>query len=269
MASQGDSSCLTHLRSAAKPFQLLPLVLSGLAEQLEPAELAFMMGSHAAEPMHLECLEHLFERFGLSESDLQCGSSKHNCSGKHLGMLLVCQKHGWPLESYLDPGHPLQTWIKNILLEVSGASESELIVGIDGCSAPTFILPLHRISRLYAQLPHKFQILFHSGVTNPEMTSGSRRFENFFMQAFEGRLFAKVGAEGVLALATPGHGIAIKILDGDASNQIRPLIAVNVLRALGYQIPKSLERYDNRPILNARGLETGCLQAQVNLLYRA
>lgn len=269
LASFGDTKQFTHLRSTAKPFQLWPLILSDLVDELEQADLALMLGSHAAEPMHMERLQALLTRFGLNESDLQCGSPKHNCSGKHLAMLMVCQKNNWPLESYLDPKHPLQQWIRKIILDLSGASEDELLVGVDGCSAPTFILPLHRIAYLYAKLPHDLRVLFDAGMAEPEMTSGEKRFEAKLMRAFPGELFAKTGADGVFAMATEKFGMAFKIHDGDAGNQIRPLIAVNLLRALGYQIPESLKAYDNRPLFNSRGLETGHLQAELNLLYRA
>jgi L-asparaginase len=269
LASAGDTKQLTHLRSTAKPFQLWPLILSNLNLELESADLALMLGSHAAEPRHMERLQALLARFGLRESHLQCGLPKHNCSGKHLAMLIVCQKKGWPVENYLDRQHPLQQWIHQIILDLSGASKEELLVGIDGCSAPTFILPLYKIAYLYAKLPYDLRVLFEAGMAEPEMTSGEKRFEAKLMRAFPGELFAKTGADGVFAMATHKFGIAFKIADGDASNQIRPLIAVNILRALQYQIPESLKAYDNRPLLNARELETGFLQAELNLLYRA
>ena len=175
----GDAQQAYALRSTAKPFQLLPLLLDGLdggrGEQppLAPADLAVMMSSHNGESMHTERIAALLARFGLDPSALQCGAQSPaltadkealvrahrkatplhcNCSGKHTHMLAVCSRRGWPLASYLDLDHPLQVRIRDMLVTLVGQADMTLPHSVDGCSLPTFWLSLKTLAHLFAYI---------------------------------------------------------------------------------------------------------------------
>ncbi|MBI3271546.1 MAG: asparaginase [Planctomycetes bacterium] len=172
---RGDPARLTYFRSAAKPFQALACFEAGapLAYGLSLAELALMAGSHTGEPMHVEAARSILRKAGLSAEALQCGvhpplseaahvallvsggrpSLLHNnCSGKHAGMLAGCRCLGLPLETYLAPEHPYQQSVLRQIAEACGLSVRSVAVGIDGCSAPNYAVPLDRVARSYASL---------------------------------------------------------------------------------------------------------------------
>lgn len=292
----GDAERAYALRSTAKPFQLLPLLLDGLhldadaqVAPLEPADLAVMMSSHNGEPMHTERIAALLARFGLTESALQCGveapalradrerllhaheqpSALHcNCSGKHTNMLAVCSRRGWPLESYLDPHHPLQARIRDVFTALLGQAHAAFPQSIDGCSLPTFWLSLAALAQLFAYIAEptaapsvegrsidtELTLLRTVGMQHPELIAGSGRLDTLLMQALDGHLFAKTGAAGLYAMAVPkgprvptALGIAIKVEDGDPKSRIRSSVVVEVLRQLG------VVGSDERSLLDALG----------------
>jgi L-asparaginase II len=175
----GDPGQAYALRSTAKPFQLLPLLLDGLHAgrgehaPLEPADLAVMMSSHTGERMHTQRIAALLARFGLEQSALQCGvqspalaadrerlllageptTALHcNCSGKHTNMLAVCSRRSWPLASYFDLDHPLQIRIRDILATLVGQPDRVFPHSIDGCSLPTLWLPLQALAQLFSTI---------------------------------------------------------------------------------------------------------------------
>ena len=177
MARLGDPGIATFVRSAAKPFQALPLVLAGGIERfgLDDADLALICASHGGTPEHVRRVESLLERGGFAAGDLQCGAHlpldresaarlerqelapsplHNNCSGKHAGMLLACRLLGLPTGSYLSPEHPLQTSV----LEHMGPAQRS--AGRDDrhrdrrCSVPTWHLPVEAAARSYAVLAH-------------------------------------------------------------------------------------------------------------------
>jgi len=150
VAEAGDASLLASLRSAAKPLQALPL--SRAHAELGPGELAIAAASHAGTPMHVEAVRSLLAATGGREEELECGPQDgrppdpiyHNCSGKHAGMIAACRAHGWPVEGYFLPEHPLQ---RALLEEVAAAAEvepDEVRTGPDGCGVVCFALPLER-----------------------------------------------------------------------------------------------------------------------------
>jgi L-asparaginase II len=175
----GDPGQAYALRSTAKPFQLLPLLLDGLHAgggehaPLEPADLAVMMSSHSGERIHTQRIAALLSRFGLEQSALQCGVQSPtlaadrerllrageqatplhcNCSGKHTNMLAVCSRRGWPLASYPELDHPLQIRIRDILATLVGQADMAFPHSIDGCSLPTFWLSLQALARLFSTI---------------------------------------------------------------------------------------------------------------------
>lgn len=238
VAQLGDCTTRTHFRSAAKPFQALPLIATGAADhfQLTTQELAVINGSHSGEAIHLQAVQAVLDKIGLTEAALLCGAHSpfdeatvkqlratgqapqtlhNNCSGKHAGMLALAKFLGHPIENYLDPDHPIQRMIRQTLGKFAGLPLEDIDVAIDGCSAPVFIITVEAMSRSYAQLAGSqhtgsaadaalskaAQRIVKAFVEYPEMIGGTRnRLDTDLMKAARGQLISKVGAEGVQLL---------------------------------------------------------------------
>jgi L-asparaginase II len=253
VALAGNVDQLTYFRSAAKPFQAIPVVESGAAEAFEftERELALSCSSHDSTPDHQRGVARMLDKIGLHEDDLRCGISpiadekeqarsvlglvwpsqlQCECSGEHAGMLAACKQLGYPLDTYVERNHPLQRRILEIVAMVLDMDEDELILGTDGCSIPTFAAPVRRFASAYATLacPQQSPIANDAGlveavdrlrdamVAYPVMIGNEGVLDTEIMQATGGRIVAKLGAEGLLCLAAPerGWGIAITSDDG-------------------------------------------------------
>lgn len=238
LAQVGDITTRTHFRSAAKPFQALPIVTTGAADyfQFTAQELAVINGSHSGEPQHVVRVQAILDKISLSETALQCGahmpfdditakqlratgqapgSLHNNCSGKHAGMLALVKYLNHPLENYLDPEHPIQRLIRATLARFAAVSEAEIGVAVDGCSAPVFITTIAAMARSYAQLvgiehsdlatgqtlTQAAKRVVNAFIEHPAMIGGTRnRLDTDLMQVARGQLISKVGAEGVQLL---------------------------------------------------------------------
>jgi L-asparaginase II len=288
--SAGAAHIATFIRSAAKPFQALPLLLTGAVESMSSEALAISCASHTGTEAHVRVVEELLQKARLGPANLQCGadwpvdpvrrrklrqigkpasSIYHNCSGKHAGMLFCCQQNGWPIETYLDPEHPLQKMILKTLLQATGLTSIPLAT--DGCGAPVFYLPLSAMARLYAQLGSDvfFAPLREAMTKHPNLVGGPGRVDTAIMQTSGGRIVAKVGADGVLCVANSQEklGLALKIADGDA--RIRNFALVETLCRLGWLTKEETE--DSRLTihrearrLNSQGKEVGNLHLHFN-----
>jgi L-asparaginase II len=262
----GDPEAYVYLRSSAKPFQALPLILSGAADAfgLTDEEVAVACASHNAEEPHLAAVRSILEKAGLSEDDLQSGahlpmyepaaaklvrggeepSSIHgNCSGKHAGMLAVCVHEGYETLDYREPGHPLQRRILGLMAEVCGVEEDEVLVAGDNCGVPAFALPLRSFATGLARiaagdgLPDRLAdaaLRIRDAMRSyPFMVAGTGRFDTELMERT--RLLAKGGAEAVLAVGDPeGWGMALKISDG-SHRAVRPA-ALAALEHMGVRV---------------------------------
>ena len=303
LSGVGNPHLSTFLRSAAKPFQALPLVFAGGVEHfsLSQKELALLCASHSGTDQHAAALADLQKKIGITEGQLQCGvhppyhaptadcmktagfpltPNRHNCSGKHTGMLAYAKLRGWPSESYLDPGHPMQQEILAMFAELAGLPVAQLALGTDGCSAPIWAAPLHNTALAYARLmdptglsaaqQRACQQVREAMLAFPDMVAGPARFDTVLMQAAGGRILSKGGAEGVQALGlrpgalgagSPAVGIALKISDGDARNWICHAVALEVLCQLGALSEQELTSLaalgPQRAISNWRGLQVG------------
>ncbi|HZS04480.1 MAG TPA: asparaginase [Blastocatellia bacterium] len=236
IASVGDVTTKTHYRSAAKPFQAIPLVAAGAADhfRLTPRELAVAIASHSGEAIHVSAVASILNKIGLGENALLCGahmpfdtaaekqlraegrqpSTLHNnCSGKHAGMLALARFLGEPIEDYINPSHPIQQQIRVTLALFADIPVDEIAIAIDGCSAPVFGLPVEAMARSYAQLvavrqteiPDNLhgsaQRVVRAMLEYPEMIGGtSGRLDTDLMRVARGRIISKVGAEGVQLL---------------------------------------------------------------------
>ena len=262
----GDPDAYVYARSSAKPFQALPLVLSGAADAfgLTDEELAVACASHNAEDRHLAAVRSLLGKAGLSEDDLQSGAHPPmyapqaaklardgeeprpvhgNCSGKHAGMLAVCAHEGLDTGGYRNPGHPLQRRILELVAEVCGLGEDEALVAGDDCGVPAFALPLKNLATGFARLATGEEIsdeiagaamrLGRAMREDPFMVAGTGRFDTGVMGATD--LVCKGGAEGVFAAGSAGGwGLAIKVSDG-GGRAVRPA-AVAALGRQGVEI---------------------------------
>lgn len=299
----GDPQLSSFLRSAAKPFQALPLVLAGGLERygLTERELALICASHSGTDEHAEVAASIQKKAGIGEEQLLCGvhpplhkptaerlqenrvplhANRHNCSGKHSGMLAYAKLRGWSLENYVDPQHPLQQEILALFAEFAGLSVDKLAVAIDGCSAPNWAAPLYNTALAYARLMDAdglpadqkaaCQQVREAMLANPELVGGPRRFDTRLMQTAAGRILAKGGAEGyqclglqagVLGPGSPALGIALKIADGDQRGWVCHAVALEILRQIGaLSEAQSAEMEDlgpRRTLTNWRGIAVG------------
>lgn len=250
LAQAGDPHWLTFTRSTLKPLQALPFVQGGGVQHFgfTPANLALLCASHSGEPMHVAQVDNILAKAGgTSYKRLQCGchvpyyaelgaypppapgtydERNHNCSGKHSGFLAYCVQHGAPLETYLEPAHPLQQAIRLHVAQAAGLEEQQMAMGIDGCSAPNYALPLAHLARAFArvasgkrdsQFGASFEQIADAMTAHPELVSGTGRNDLAFMQAGRGDWVTKVGAEGVQVVASRSRGeaLALKISDGN------------------------------------------------------
>ena len=293
VARAGDPELVTFWRSAAKPFQALPLIEDGAAERfgLTSEELALACASHSSEPEQVARVRELLGKIGCSERDLLCGPHPplsdrvaqdyqtrgvrltavySNCSGKHAGMLALARHHGWPTEFYTRLEHPVQ---QRCLPEVSrwtGVPAGDIKTAVDGCGVVCYGMPLRNMALAYARLGNvefgmrnaAFRIV-EAMLRHPELIAGEGRPCTEMMRAHPGRVITKVGAEGVYcALLTQQRlGVALKVTDGHAIASALAMAAV--LEELGLRPrPASLTA---RPSVNTRGETVGELRVNGGL----
>lgn len=258
VAAAGDSRHVTYLRSSAKPFQALPLARA--YDDLDPRELAIASASHLADKQQLEAVRMLLSRAGAEESDLECGAEgnpptklKHNCSGKHSGMLCVCRAHGWRTEGYRLPGHRMQRENLRDVARAADVEEDAIRTATDGCGVVTFALPLERMARMFTQLEtsREGKRIAEAMRAHPELIRGTGSPDTDLMRALPGSV-AKGGAEGLICGTLPdGTGFALKTLDGTQRGH-KPALAA-FLGPLGFELPD----FAVVPLENSRGEHVG------------
>ncbi len=255
-STPGSHKTAIFLRSSAKPFQAMPLVQSGLHQELTAEELAITCASHIASPYHVQMVRNLLQKAGLSEKDLLCGPHMpihqesaqlllqkgiepnrlhNNCSGKHAGMLYYCVHNHLPIDDYLNPEHPLQERITKTLQDYSEL-ERQPQSGIDGCGTPTHQLTINKAAQLYANLgsSSKSKPIVEAICNNPIAFGGLGRVDTAIIKASKGKLLAKVGADGVIGVSRVGkrEGLILKIADGKTS--VRNHVIVALLKKLDW-----------------------------------
>ena len=258
VASAGSPDLVAFTRSALKPLQALPFVAAGGPAHfgLTPVHVALMCASHSGEARHQVAVAELLQRIGCGVDELRCGTHApyvydalgeppppppysplgHNCSGKHAGMLAHCVLRAWPRDGYLDPAHPLQQAIRAAVAGAAGLDADRLVMGIDGCSAPNYAMPLAALAGAFARLAAARDgpsgAIATAMAAHPEYVAGTRRGDLWLMQAGRGAWIAKAGAEGMQTIGLrDGLGVAIKVADG-SPRAVLP-VAIAVLEALG------------------------------------
>jgi L-asparaginase II len=295
----GDPRFVASFRSAAKPFQLLGLVERGHAERwgFSDEELAVMAASHTGSAYHRRLVSGILEKIGLTERHLACGfhepidpealaeSRAHpgsrsplfnNCSGKHAGMLALAVAEGWPAEGYERADHPVQGLALRMISEVCGLTTEEIVTGTDHCGVVAFGVPILAMARGYARLasamatgPARERALSRirtAMISHPKAVGGEGRLSTRLMEAMNGKVVAKTGAEGLecMGVQKTGVGVALKCVDGSA-RAVGPA-AVALLEHLGVVTEAERERLADarRPVLrNHAGREVGWLAAVV------
>ncbi|KND25940.1 asparaginase [Streptomyces acidiscabies] len=264
----GDIEAAFYPRSALKPVQAVAMVRAGLP--LDGGLLALAAASHSGEERHLAGTRQILEEAGVTEDDLRNvedlpygaaqrdqwiregrGPSRlaQNCSGKHAAMLYTCKLNGWSLDGYLDPGHPLQQAIAEIVEDLTGQRIAQ--VTVDGCGAPLFSVSLHGLARAAARIttavPGTPEAKVAAAMRDfPEMASGTDRDVAALMRAVPG-LLAKDGFEGVEVAALPdGRAVAVKISDG--ANRARVPVTAAALARAGVD-PARLTAFAGEPLL--------------------
>ena len=212
VASAGDPELVTFMRSAAKPIQAGPL--SRAREDLDSRELAIASASHLADDAQLDAVRALLAKAPATEDDLECGSFegsklKHNCSGKHAGMLALCHANDWPYEGYRLAEHPCQQAMRAELESLAGTDD--IRTAIDGCGVVTFALPLREMAVAFAAVDERVAEAMRA---HPELIRGPQAPDTLLMQTFDG-WYAKGGAEGLIcAASSDGLAFALKAADG-------------------------------------------------------
>lgn len=298
VAWAGDPARTTFLRSAAKPFQALPLVEDGAAEELgiDRRELAVCCGSHSGEEEHLEAVRSLLARAGRTEEDLECGPHApldastatglaeagakprpihNNCSGKHAGMLALAVTRGWPPEGYPEAEHPVQQRILRELGAWTGSNPGSLGTGVDGCGVVTVAVPLRSAAWAFARLavsasePETAAATVVSAMReHPFMVGGSGRLCTVLLERAGDRIFAKTGAEGVYGAGLPGSGLglALKVEDGGRrASRAALLRALSLLGILEQEVEEALASFARPPVLNTLGDRVGEVRATFGL----
>ena len=239
VASAGDPELVTFMRSAAKPMQAVPLVRERV--DVDERDLAIASASHLADKSQLAAVQALLDKAPATEDDLECGpfegsKLKHNCSGKHAGMLALCRVKGWPLEGYWLADHPCQQAMLAEVVQLAGSDP--VATAIDGCGVLTFALTLERMAAAFARLPELEggDRVVRAMQAYPDHIRGPLAADSMLMRHAPGWT-AKGGAEGLLCAAGPERlGLALKVVDGD-TRAARPALR-ELLRRLGTDVPE-------------------------------
>lgn len=246
----GNSETATFVRSALKPFQALAVTTTGTLERydLTDRDLAVICSSHQGTIEQARQVFNVLWRCDIDPSKLQCpipegkkSPLQYNCSGKHAGMLAVCQQRHWPLETYLRRKHPVQQLIMSKVSELLAMPAEEFISARDDCGAPTYFMQLGQMASLYAQLASgdnlDMERIVRAMTHHPVLVAGEGKFDTELMRLTEGEVVSKSGAEGVQCLGRVGEGmgLAIKVMDG--AKRAKYAVAIHLLKQLGWITP--------------------------------
>lgn len=305
--SLGNPDFVTFYRSAAKPFQAIPFLLSGAAERFGflENEIALACASHSGEKIHVEIAKKILKKIGLSEADLRCGShypfhleSAHqlirdeqkptqlhnNCSGKHSAMLAFAKQIGADLQTYEHIENPIQQQIFQTISDFTEIPKDEIKLAVDGCAAANFALSLRGMALSFAKLvfpPKDFddelreacRRIVSAFISYPELIGGTERLDTLVMQAARGKMICKVGAEGLWLcgiLPSPKwkRGLGIALKIEDGEDlRGRTVAGIELLRQLEILGKEDLRELSPMPIKNWRGDVVGRVETNLRIIW--
>jgi L-asparaginase II len=305
IGAAGDPETVAFFRSSAKPFQAIPVIESGAADRFgfTPSDLALCCASHHAEFGQQQQVLAMLEKLGLDATALQCGAPlpidgveranvvaglrprsplQCDCSGKHTGMLASCLALGYPIESYLEPEHPLQQQIRGLVAEVCRVPADDLVIGTDGCSVPTFGAPIRAFATAFAALadPHRvpedagkrhaeaLDRLRSAMIAFPENVSGQQSLVASVMRIGNGAFVCKSGAEGLFCLGVPSRGIGLAIRIADGSFRAHGVVLASALEQLGLATPEqihAIRNVESPELRNHNGRLVGGVRSAFNM----
>lgn len=267
--SVGDIDQLTYPRSSLKAFQALPMVASGAVEAfgLDNVDLALTCASHNGEARQVQRVNQFLAKLGLGMADLECGlhwpmgeqasrelawqhqspdACHNNCSGKHAGMLALALQKGWDPKGYVRADHPVQEAIRRCIERCCDVDLADAPVSPDGCAAPIWAMPLHRLALGFArfadpdQLPEEYRAaarrLYEAAVKQPFYVAGTDRYCTAVMEELNGRAFVKVGAEGVYVASIPEWRVGVALKMDSGSKVAAEVTLSEILYRLGLPI---------------------------------
>jgi L-asparaginase II len=259
VAEVGNPGLVAFMRSSSKPLQAIPLARA--RDDVDARDLAIASASHLADETQLAAVRALLAKAPANENELECGPEgqppsrlKHNCSGKHAGMLALCRAHGWRSEGYRLEGHRVQREMLAIHAEAAEVPEDEIRSAVDGCGVLTFALPLERMAHAFDRLSslEGGDRVATAMREYPDLIRGPLASDTRLMKTLPGWI-AKGGAEGLLCAAGDGIGVALKAEDGNG-------------RALGPAAAAFLKQFDLDlgdlavvPIKSSRGEVVGAI----------
>lgn len=289
----GDVETPVFPRSAVKSIQALPLVESGAADAygFGNRELALACASHNGEPEHASLAQSMLERAGLSEANMECGTHwpsrqqtaldlatsgrkpnqlHNNCSGKHSGFLCTCAREGIDPTGYVKAEHRLQEMVRDAMESVTGARHDPAHRGTDGCSIPTYAIPLQNLALGFARMAtgeglptqraQAAKRLFDACMAEPFLVAGTDRADTTLMRIAPGRIMVKIGAEGVFCAAIPAIGVGIALKCEDGAARAAEAIVARVLAILlrdDEELAAKLEALANPVFKNWNGITVG------------
>jgi L-asparaginase II len=300
--SFGNPYRVTHGRLALKPFQVIPLIETGAADeyQLTEAELALCASSHSGEVPHRSHVHSILERIGVPVDTLVCGVTVpidlqsyedmiregesitavcHECSSVHAGMLATAVYMGEDVQDYTNPNHPIQQPVKQAVMDVTNTTDTEIQIATDGCGIPTYCMPLDHIAWGFARLaaPDKvgkgheesLRRIVNAYFKFPEMVTGKKTYSTRVFHAFGNRILLKEGSQGVFGMTDfqEGIGVAIKIEDGRKTELPQVLNAVFEQLDIGVHGPlQALYRDADPQLEDTRNQGVGQFKAEFTLM---
>lgn len=292
----GDGERAVFPRSAVKAIQALPLVESGAADAcgFGDREIALACASHSGEPDHAALAASMLASAGLDETALECGAhwpgrqeaafdlARHaarpgalhnNCSGKHAGFVCTCHHLGIDHRGYVAAGHGSQQMVREAMEAVTGAAHGEDACGTDGCSIPTYAVPLRALAQGFARMATGTGLgreragaarrILEACMAEPFLVAGTDRLDTRLMQAGGGRFMVKTGAEGVYCGAVPELGLGIAIKCDDGAGRAAEVMVSAVLARLFRDddaLAARLREMVNPVLRNWNGIEVGALR---------
>ncbi|WP_017659262.1 asparaginase [Baaleninema simplex] len=251
LSAAGNPEFGSFIRSALKPFQALAVTSTGVIERynLSDRDLAIMCSSHQGTIEQARQVFRILWQCAIEPDQLQCPTPagkrsplEHNCSGKHAGMLAVCQQRQWPLTTYLKRNHPVQSLILGKVAELLHMPPDEFIGARDDCGAPTYFMQLNQMASLFGQLASgdnlDMERIVRAMTHYPELVAGEGHFDTEVMRLSQGELVSKSGSEGIQCIGRIGQGMGLAIKVADGAKRAKYAVAIQLIRQLGWLEPE-------------------------------